>query len=352
MPFPAEPEGSGPRQASQMKLPWVALAVVVVACGGAGVSAVPTPPPSPFPVVELKYRVFDQVGRPWYCDRDFYPIARADEKVLARQRLPEMQKDADTWSAILAHDALGAGAALSDDQLLVAYHDWKDLQALELQPTGPAGVYGFTYAVRPTSGAKQSERVEGRISTAGKIDILSRQPAGPLNCPICLASRTLIDTPLGPVRVTELRPGDVVWTQDDGGRRVAEPILEVGSVEAPVGHEVVRVTLADGRAVTASPGHPLADGRAVGSLAIGDPLDGSTVAGIARLPYRGRTYDLLPAGTTRAYWADGVLLASTLGRWSGRGDVPLTTRSRSSLRPAPRATARASLQRGGTRSPR
>lgn len=114
--------------------------------------------------------------------------------------------------------------------------------------------------------------------------------------------------------MTELRPGHVVWTQDDGGRRVAAPILEVGSLEAPLGHEVLRVTLADGRAVTASPGHPLVDGRAVGSLAIGDLLDGSSVAGIVRLPYRGRTYDLLPAGTTRAYWADGILLGSTLRR--------------------------------------
>lgn len=110
-----------------------------------------------------------------------------------------MQKDADTWSAILGHDALGAGAALTDDQLLVAYRDWKDLRALELLPSGPAGVYGLTYAVRPTPGAQRSERVEGRISSAGTIDILSRQPAGPPNCPICLASGTLIDTPLGPV---------------------------------------------------------------------------------------------------------------------------------------------------------
>jgi hypothetical protein len=46
---------------------------------------------------------------------------------------------------------------------------------------------------------------------------------------------------------------------------------------------------------------------------LGDPVDGSGVILIENVPYSGSaTYDLLPAGETGLYWADGVLLGSTL----------------------------------------
>jgi hypothetical protein len=266
------------------------------------------------PLVELRYRIFDQVGRPWYCDPDFFPIARADEKELARQRLPEMQKDADTYAAILTHNGLTASATFTDDQLLGVYHDWKDLQRVPLDPTGPPGVYGSTFVVRPQPATKATERVELRVEAFGRVSVLSRTAAGPPNCPICLADTTLIATPSGNVRVTDLGIGDIVWTADASGRRVAAPVLDMGNVEAPTGHMILRVALADGRTITASPGHPVADRRVLGDLMVGHELDGSTVARIERLPYRGRTYDVLPAGPTGTYWADGVLLRSTLRR--------------------------------------
>jgi hypothetical protein len=285
----------------------------VAGCGGAGVPASPTPAPSPLSVSDLKFRVFEQVGRPWYCDPDFFPVARADEKELARQRLPELVQDADTYSAILRHNSLPpTPQTWTDAQLLAVYHDWKDLRALPLALTGPPGVYGVTYLVRPRDATKQGERVELRIDDRGQLSVLARQQAGPPNCPICLADTTLIDTPSGPARVTDLRAGDVIWTMDPRGERVAVPLVELGSVEAPAGHEVLRVALADGRVVTASPGHPTADGRRLGSLEVGEQLDGSAIVSIERLPYRGRTYDVLPAGPTGVYWADGVLLHSTL----------------------------------------
>lgn len=292
---------------------WLWVVVLIGACGPTA-PAPPAPAPTPLAAVELKYRLFEHVGRPWYCDPDFFPIARADEKDLARQRLPEMRTDAETYAAILRHSGLADGASLTDDQLLAVYHDWKDLQRLALDPTGPAGVYGSAFVVRPQTASKAAERVELRIDTAGKIDVLSRTPAGPPNCPICLADTTLIDTPRGPVRVTELGVGDLVWSMDGEGRRVAAPVIQTGSVMAPVGHEVVRLTLVDGRSVTASPGHPTGDGPALGYLGLGDHLDGATIVAVERLPYRGRTYDLLPSGATSAYWADGVRLGSTLRR--------------------------------------
>jgi hypothetical protein len=78
-------------------------------------------------------------------------------------------------------------------------------------------------------------------------------------------------------------------------------------------HRVVNVTLADGRTLTASPGHPLTDGRSLVALKAGDVVDGSTVVSIeAGTDTSGFTYDLLPDGDTGFYWADGILIASSL----------------------------------------
>ena len=69
----------------------------------------------------------------------------------------------------------------------------------------------------------------------------------------------------------------------------------------------------DGRELLASPGHTTADGRPIGTLQWGDSLDGSTISRLDLMPYAGeRTYDLLPAGATGRYWANGILLSSTL----------------------------------------
>ncbi len=127
----------------------------------------------------------------------------------------------------------------------------------------------------------------------------------------CLPPRALIATPGGDRAVSTLRSGDLVWTLENG-RRVARPIERIRFIPA-VAHVVLRVTLADGRVVAASPGHPTADDRTLGALLAGDTLDGATVVSITPAPLEGdATWDLRPSGPTGVYWADGVLLASTL----------------------------------------
>lgn len=290
----------------------LALAVLaaVAACGSSTLGG-PSPTASVLLALpELKYRIFDQVGQLWYCDPDFYPIARNDELSLALARFAEVQRDVETYRAILRHARLDTVSELTSEQKLVVYRDWKRLNALRLEPAGAA--YRFTIRVQGSGGAKTGSLVEGTIDQYGSILVTKREPAGPPNCPICLSSGTRIDTPSGPVVVTELRAGMTVWTQGASGAREAAVLLAVASVAAPAGHEVVRIVLADGRELLASPGHPTADGRTLGDLALGASLDGSTVVLVERVPYGGRTYDLLPAGASGTYWANGVLLRSTL----------------------------------------
>ena len=48
---------------------------------------------------------------------------------------------------------------------------------------------------------------------------------------------------------------------------MAAPVVEIGNMPVPAGHLMVRMRLADGREVLASPGHRTADGRPLGTLA-------------------------------------------------------------------------------------
>ena len=82
---------------------------------------------------------------------------------------------------------------------------------------------------------------------------------------------------------------------------------------APVGAVKVcaRLELPDGEV------EPIcaADGRYLRQLNAGQPYDGATITSIAWvLSTAPATYDLLPAGPTGAYWANGILVGSTLKR--------------------------------------
>jgi hypothetical protein len=84
-------------------------------------------------------------------------------------------------------------------------------------------------------------------------------------------------------------------------------------VPVPAAHPVVHLVLSDGRELWASPSHPTADGRLLADLQVNDLLDGARVTSVERLAYGGAaTYDILPSGDTGFYWADGILMGSTL----------------------------------------
>jgi hypothetical protein len=288
-----------------------ALAFLAVACGAAGSSGAVVG--SPLTVDQLKFKVMDTVGVPVFCDPDFYPIARlGGEQASADTYYPQIRANTELYSAIVAHENLPSGD-LDEAQKLTVYRAFKRLRALVLTKTGDS--YTFEIRVQTKSSNKAVELVDGSVRVDGVVTISSRTPSGMPPCPICLAAATMIATPNGDVRVTDVKPGMLVWTATSDGSRIAAPVIEIGSMEVPSGHLMVHVRLADGRELLASPGHRTSDGRPLGSLTAGDEVDGSIVTAWELVPYAGeRTYDLVPAGATGRYWANGILLSSTLSR--------------------------------------
>ncbi len=281
-------------------------------------SATPSPAPTPSPtlvtelsVASLRYLLLDQFAPISWCDPDFYPVAHADEQVLAEQRLPEIQADGPTYSAITTHLGLDSNAPPSPDETLAIYREWKLLNAVVVAPF--EGAFSFDLITEANPGLGRGIHSFGRIDLNGQIEVIAQDETNLVACPICLARGTTIDTPSGPVAVENLRVGDPVWTLGSDGRRVAQPLVRIGSTPVPASHQVVHLVLDDGRAVFASPGHPTADGRQVGDLRAGDQLDGAAVLSAALAIYGGgSTFDILPASTSGLYWANGILLASTL----------------------------------------
>ena len=271
--------------------------------------------PTPLPTLpgnasptELKYKLLRQFPNLFFCDPDYYPVARADETELARQIFPQLQTAADEFQAILNHTGLQGQTSFSDGQKLLIYREHKKLAAIRFVLS--QNQYRFQLQISDSS--QQGFVVTGWINGDGQITVEQRQPSI-ATCPICLAAHTRIDTPRGPVPVEDLRPGDPVWTTSADGARIAATILKTVRVLVPSGHLMAHVVISDGRELWASPGHPLAGGGTLGGLHPGDRVDGAPLARLELAPYnQPATYDLLPSGETGFYWANGILIGSTL----------------------------------------
>jgi hypothetical protein len=259
----------------------------------------------------LKLAVLDAVGgRLAYCDPDLYPVARGRPVDAARARFPTIEADRAVFGAILQHEHLSAGQQFTDDQLIAINDLYKQVQAIDLEQVD--GAYRFDVLVREGGSDVRNRRVIGAVTPSGSVSIQKKEEGHALGCPICLARGVRIATPSGEVAVQDVRVGMAVWTTDGAGLRMVGVVRRTGHMPAPPGHEVIRIQLADGRSVLVSPGHRTADGRVVGDLRLGQAFDGSRIVGLGPIPYAGFTYDLLPSGPTGTYFANGVLLGSTL----------------------------------------
>jgi hypothetical protein len=314
----------------------VTTLVLVAACSlGGGGSPTPKPQPStgceptPAPTLaptpngcggggqlltaaELRLFLIDHFGPRWYCDPDEYPVSRGSERERAIERYPEMVAEHELFSTIADRLGIDSDANHTDAEKLAIYQMWKVAVSVPLDQVGD-GRYRFDYQAQPVGGAAQGLRTAGIVDDHGAITIEQQAAAGEPNCPICLARGTPIDTPDGPIAVERLRLGDPIWTLDRNGNRVLGTVIALGSTTAPESHHVVRLVLEDGRTVTASPGHPLADGRLIGDVRVGEVVDGSSVAGMTTLSYGGdETFDLVASGETGFYFAGGIAVGSTL----------------------------------------
>lgn len=129
----------------------------------------------------------------------------------------------------------------------------------------------------------------------------------------CLAEGTLISTPGGDIPVEQITEGSDVWTYDESGNQVLTAIIMVNKTAVPEAYIICKIMLDDGRNISLSYLHPCRDYKPAGLLKPGDLYDGSRVISVGMVPYMQKyTYDILPAGETGLYRANGVVVGSTL----------------------------------------
>ncbi|HEX6873529.1 MAG TPA: Hint domain-containing protein, partial [Micromonosporaceae bacterium] len=199
---------------------------------------------------------------------------------------------------------------LAADQRLTVYRDHKRLNSVMLVQVD--GGYQYQLGLSRSSSGEPDQTVAGEVTTAGVIQERSRTDRVG-GCPICLERQTRISTPAGEVAVDEIKPGQLVWTLDWHGQRVAAPVERVVRRATSVPHLMLRLAMADGRVLIAAGAHPAFDATLLRDLRVGQRYDGSTIVSLGWVPSTSAaTYDLRPAGKTGAYWANGILVGSTL----------------------------------------
>ncbi|MBI3640016.1 MAG: hypothetical protein HY223_06850 [Thaumarchaeota archaeon] len=149
--------------------------------------------------------------------------------------------------------------------------------------------------------------------TTATFSILSIPSQGLIECPICLSADSMIKTPNGNVNVKDIRDGTIVWSTDSNGTMIKSNVIKINNVFVGDTHKVIDLQLADGRELFVSPNHPTYDNRIIADLKVGETYDGSTVKSIELVQYKYHfTYDILPDSQTGNYWANGILVGSTL----------------------------------------
>jgi hypothetical protein len=296
----------------KLKLLMLFIGIVVlisaVSCkNNTSITSSTTSQPTMYSLYELRYKLLAAYPDYFWCDPDLYPVARPGvEQQNAIDQFAAIQANQEEFSAILTHVNLSNQASYTDDEKLQIYREYKKLNdAVQMVPASS----GYTFSIR--TGQNQGKKYDGKISNAGVIKVTSETTSFN-TCPICLAAGTLIDSPEGLIPVERLRQGMVIYTVDKTGKKITGKILTTMSVPVPESFKIINIVLNDGRRISASPSHPTTDGRVISELKAGDMLDGGMVVSVAPTLYSGSTYDVLPDGGTGFYWANGILLKSTL----------------------------------------
>jgi len=129
-----------------------------------------------------------------------------------------------------------------------------------------------------------------------------------LNETNCCSAKTRIRTAGIEKEILQIMIGDLVLTDNKKTVRVSKVKKEKSKKQ-----KILKVKLNDATILEISPEHPTADGRKFKDLKPSDKLDGRLVVESQIVPYFYKyTYDILPDSKTGNYYANGVLVGSTL----------------------------------------
>jgi peptidoglycan hydrolase-like protein with peptidoglycan-binding domain len=133
------------------------------------------PPLPPLPHVTnalLRYKVLHLFSNIFYCDPDYFPIVRGDEKEFAKLHFSQIQANADTYALIVHELNIDVRQTLTDEHKLSIYKEYKKISSFTLE-LNSKGSYNF--AIR--TGADQSAVLhEGTITASGVITIIKETP--------------------------------------------------------------------------------------------------------------------------------------------------------------------------------
>ena len=149
---------------------------------------------------------------------------------------------------------------------------------------------------------------------------------GPRNNCRCMPNTIRILTSQGEKQIDNIQIGDSVYTFNNNDGKILAPIIQVNKIPVHCGYTMIKITLENGKSIQASLNHPIPIERNYASssgnqyevllfsdIKKGDHIGNSIVVSIEFVNYNGGfTYDILPAGESGYYWADGVLVGSTL----------------------------------------
>lgn len=128
---------------------------------------------------------------------------------------------------------------------------------------------------------------------------------------ICLSPDTRIRTVGVQKRIADIREGDLVFSFNKEEKKVVK-VIKTSKAEVK-NFKILKVTFNDGSVLQISPGHPTHDGRLFKNLMLGDLVDNRMVTEIKQIPYTYKyTYDILPDSESGCYYANGILVGSTL----------------------------------------
>lgn len=126
--------------------------------------------------------------------------------------------------------------------------------------------------------------------------------------PNCLSPDTRIKTDGIQKRIADIKVGDIVISDDDNKVKV----IKIKKIEAKK-YKILKVEFNDGTILEISPNHPTSDGRLFKDLMMGDIVNNRIVIETKLIQYNYKyTYDILPDSEKGNYYANSVLVGSTL----------------------------------------